>query len=159
MPNDSTKSAQLKSWTSRSKSRILQQDLLSRSNTLDDTTAISPLLPVTSSTSTNPKTKLPKPPKRSHTQASNSKPDSQNVDNSFTSTSLPPSNAQFPTSIPQVNLNHLFLLLKLFPITTIFLQLNPCKLKKLQDDQFALTNPTLGLFTRLSLFHLLIINS
>jgi len=74
MPNSSTQSAQSKIWTARSKSRILQQDLLSRSNTLDDTTAISPLPPVTSSTSTGPKTKLPKPPKRSHTQAFNSKP-------------------------------------------------------------------------------------
>jgi len=43
MPNSSTQSAQLKSWTARSTSQILQQDLHSRSNTLDDTTAISPL--------------------------------------------------------------------------------------------------------------------
>jgi len=59
----STQSAQSKSWTARSKFQILQQDLLSRSNTLDETTAISLLLPVTSSTSTHSKTKLPKPPK------------------------------------------------------------------------------------------------
>ena len=90
MLNSSTQSAQSKSWNVRSKSQILQQDLLSRSNTLEDTTAISPLPPVTSSTSTDPKSILLKLPKRSHTQAFNSKPDSQNVDNSFTSTSLPP---------------------------------------------------------------------
>lgn len=97
MPNTSTQSAQSKSWTARSKSRILQQDLLSRSNPLNDTTAISAPPSVTSSTPTDPKTKLLKSPKRSHTQAFNSKPDSRNVDNSSTSSSLPPSNGQFPT--------------------------------------------------------------
>jgi len=97
MPNSSTQSAELKSWTARSKCRILQQDLLSMSSTLDDTTAISPLPSVTSSTSTDPKTKLLKSSKQSHTQAFNSKHDSHNVDNSSTSSSLPPSNAQFPT--------------------------------------------------------------
>ena len=97
MPYSSTQSAQSKSWTARSKSQILQQNLLSRFNTLDNTTAISPLPPVTSSTSTHSKTKLPKPPKWSHTQAYNSEPNSQNVDNSSTSSSLPPLNAQFPT--------------------------------------------------------------
>jgi len=65
----------------------------------------------------------------------------------------------FPLQLPQVTLNHVFLLGELFLITTGFLQLNPCKLKKLHHDQFALANPTLGLFTRLSFFHLLIINS
>ena len=97
MPNSFTQSAQSKSWTARSKSRLLQQNLPTRSNTLSDATTISPLPLVTPSTSTGPKTKLPKSPKRSHTQAFYSKPDTQNVDNSSTSSSLPPSNAQFPT--------------------------------------------------------------
>ncbi|RPA91338.1 hypothetical protein L873DRAFT_1819673 [Choiromyces venosus 120613-1] len=69
MATSFTQHSQLKGWTARSKSPIIQQNLVSKPHTLSDITSSSPPQPPSPSLPINQNYNLPPSPKRSHTEA------------------------------------------------------------------------------------------